>query len=559
MEFAYRYFGGTTAASDAKSTSFDFAPDTSREPTFFVGEVARHMPFREAISALHHVVVSDLRFKPKDRTAYFEWLKGHEQQMLAEALAQRGNVKAKVDELRAEMAELNKRSQALMGPFYKARQALFDFLYKKDRDAWFVLDPVITVHPDEIFFECFSLDESSYGRLSCDHDTFSQISEMSYGTTNIDYSYALFDEFQKIRSYRNTTLAIDPKGFEVQTTNEESYREDKIDLPDSWVRGFLQVSSAMAQPGHVVDLHPMDMHSILARLAARRERHGPRSLRFFLTPGEPVRVLIEPWDDTLTFRRSIYTGTTSAEIRIWGRRRLGILARALPLAKSVRLHLLGNGMPSFTVVDFGGLRFTLGLSGWTSNDWSRAGQFDLLAPRHPVDDATAGIVFDALRGRHFATAGDIAGATGLGQPIVHAALTAYTQAGRVMYDLDKGVFRLRELTREPLPMAALRFASPQEEKADRFVAARLVTIKAVGERDGKRVIDGEVLDDAKTYAPMIVLDGDDRMVEARCNCYFYGHNKMMRGPCEHMLALRRQYHDLAASIPALLQAGKCVH
>ena len=353
MEFAYRYFGGTTASSDAHSTSLDFAPDTSREPTFFVGEVARHMPFREAMSALHHVVVSDLRFKPKDRTAYFEWLKGHEQQLLAEALAESGQLKARVDVLRKELSEISKRSQETMGPFYKARQGLFDYLYKQDRDAWFVLDPVITVHPDEIFFECFSLDESSYGRLSCDHDTFARIGEMSYGTTNIDYSYALYDEFQKIRSYRATTLAIDPKGFEVQTTGEQSYREDKIDLPDSWVRGFLQVSSAMAQPAHVVDLHPMDMHSILARLAAKRERHGPRSLRFFLEPGEPVRVRIEPWDETLTFRRSIYKGATGAEIRIWGRRRLAILGRALPLAKSVRLHLAGHW---HAVVRRGGFR-----------------------------------------------------------------------------------------------------------------------------------------------------------------------------------------------------------
>ena len=154
------------------------------------------------------------------------------------------------------------------------------------------------------------------------------------------------------------------------------------------------------------------------------------------------------------------------------------------------------------------------------------------------------------KARHFAKASEIAAATGLGEPIVQAALTAYTQAGRVMYDLDKGVFRLRELAREPLPMGALRFASPQEEKADRFVEAKLVTIKATGERDGKRVITGEVLDDAKTYSPMIVLDGDDRMVEARCDCYFYGHNKMMRGPCEHMLALRRLYHDVAGGAPA---------
>jgi hypothetical protein len=554
MEFQHRYFGETTAASDASASTFSFAPDTLREPTFFVGEVADHLPFREAMSALHHVVVSDMRFKPKDRTAYFNWLKEHEQQLLAEALAQQTSVKSRLDILRNEIDEIHKRTNKIMAPFYGARKKYFDWLYKENRDAWIVLDPVITVHPDEIFFECFSRDESTYGRLSCDHDTFKRIGDISYGTTNIDYSHALYDEFQKIRSYRTTSLAIDPKGFDVQTTGEELYREEKIDLPDSWVRGFLQVSSAMALPAHVVELHPMDMHGILARLAMRKEQYGPRSLRFLLAPGKPVKVLIEPWNEALEFRRSIYKGAADAEIRLWGRRRLAILARALPLAKSVRLHLLGTGLPTFAVVDYGGLRFTLGLSGWTANDWSRAGQFDLLAPRQPVDEVTAQRVFDALKARHSATVAELAAATGVSGALAAAALTAYTQAGRVMYDLDKHVFRLRELAREPLPMGALRFASPQEEKADRFIAAKLAAIGAVAEREGRHVVSGQVLDDAKTYKAMIVLDNDDRLVDARCDCYFYGHNKLMRGPCEHMLALRRLYHGQAASPPSHAQA-----
>jgi hypothetical protein len=88
VKFAHRYYGETSASTTADASNFGFAPDTLREPTFFVGEVAAHLPFRESISALHHVVVSDQRFKPKDRTAYFTWLKAHEQELVAEAAAQ---------------------------------------------------------------------------------------------------------------------------------------------------------------------------------------------------------------------------------------------------------------------------------------------------------------------------------------------------------------------------------------------------------------------------------------------------------------------------------------
>ena len=542
MNFVHRYFGATSAASDALSTALAFAPDLLREPTYFVGRVRRHLPFREAISALHHVVVSDLRFKPKDRTAYFAWLTEHEQVLLAEVIAEHGDVKQRMDALRGELEDIRKISNKVFDPYLRAQRSYFDWIYKHNRDMWFVLDPVITVHPDEIFFECFSLDESTYGRLSCDHDVFERVEEMACGTTNIDYSHALYDEFQKIRSYRETSLTIEPSGFEVQTSGEADFREEKIELPDSWMRGFLQVSSAMAQPAHVVDLHPVDMHAILARLAAKRERHGPRSLRFLLEPDKPVSVLIEPWNERLTFRRSIYKGSEAAEIRLWGRRRLSILERALPLAKSVRLHLLGSGLPSFAVVDYGGLRFTLGLSGWTANDWSRSGQFDLLAPRTAVDETTATRVFDALKRRHFATVPELSADTGFDGPTVAGALGLYVQAGRAMYDLDKGVYRLRELVREPLKPGALRFASEQEKKAERFVAARLVTLGSVNSREDKRVVSGEVMDDGKTYRPTLVIDADDRLTTATCDCWFYGHNKLMRGPCEHMLALRRLYH-----------------
>ena len=67
MEFNYRYHGATAVDSSAGATSMSFAPDTLREPTYFTGELRKALEFREAISALHDVVVSDLRLKPKDR------------------------------------------------------------------------------------------------------------------------------------------------------------------------------------------------------------------------------------------------------------------------------------------------------------------------------------------------------------------------------------------------------------------------------------------------------------------------------------------------------------
>ena len=86
MLFNYKYGGSTSVVSNANSVGMSFAPDTLREPTFFVGKLHKKIAFREAISALHDVVVSDMRFKPKDKTAYKEWAAQQEKLWLAELL-----------------------------------------------------------------------------------------------------------------------------------------------------------------------------------------------------------------------------------------------------------------------------------------------------------------------------------------------------------------------------------------------------------------------------------------------------------------------------------------
>ncbi|TQV88019.1 SWIM zinc finger family protein [Aliikangiella coralliicola] len=539
MEFDYRYLGTSTVDGSAISTEMSFTPDTLREPTFFVADLAQHIAFREGMSALHNVVVADLRFQPRNRDEYFAWLAQEEESLLAEFMSGQAEIEAKLKLVRSELSELRSQQSKILSPYYKAQNQYFKYLYKHDYNAWFVLDPVITVHPDEIFFECFSQDESSYGKLSCNFDVFKNISDFQCGTTNIDYSAELYAEFQKIRDYKKTQFKVDPTGFAVETTNEDKYIEQKIDLPDSWVRGFLQVSSAMTLPLTTFDLHPMDIHNFCFVLRRQKERVGPRSIKFQLKPGEPVKAIFEPWNHEVVCRRSIYQGTEPQEIRIWGRRRLLVLERLIPIAKKFTVSLLGSGLPSFFEADLGDMTFTLGLSGWTANDWSKVSNFDLMAPRKSVDEHTVNLVLGMLKKEWFCAANDIARQLQLDRSLVLAALSILTQAGRVIYDLKKGVYRLRELAKEPLPLEKLRFSNEREEKANNFVAANLVELNNYSESNGKVQLSGTVMDNATEYSTEMVLDSDQRLVKGSCQCHFYVSNKLYKGPCEHMLALRR--------------------
>jgi len=539
MLFNYTYSGNTTIIDNATKTGMSFSPDITRNPTFFSGDLLKGIEFREAISALHDVVVSDLRIKVKDRTEYLEWAKKQENLMWSDVETMRKDVKIQIDKVLKELEALQKERTKRWEPFNKKKREYFNYLYEKDKDAWFVLDPVITVHPDEVFFECFSQDESSYGRLSVSYDVFKNIGEFSCGTTNIDYSASLYNEFQKIRSYKTTNFSIDPSGFEVKTTNEDTYKEVKIDLPDSWVRGFLQVNSAMCLPMKSFELHPMDIHNLCFILRRHKEIKGPRSMRFLLKPDYPVKVIFEPWGYEITCNYSIYRGKNEDEIRLWGRRRLHILERLIPIAKKVTVHLLGTGMPSFYVADLGDMSFTLGLSGWTANDWSKAGNFDLMASRGEVDTYTKQKVFNSLKEKWFENPTQLASRMGIDSKTILSSLSAYAQAGRVIFDLNKNVYRIRELAREPLPMDKLRFSNEREELATKFIQQNNVNINFVKKNDdGCLYIEGNVKDKSKTHSTKIVIDLDERLTKGECTCNWYFKNKLFKGTCEHMIALR---------------------
>src|SRR5262249_23280794 len=162
------------------------------------------------------------------------------------------------------------------------------------------------------------------------------------GTTNVDYSWDLYHHFQALRTYRHTRFNIDPQGLEVKTAEAAGHREEKIDLPQGWLRGLMQIQSAMTMPGFVVPVSREAAYSILAWLKRNKARTSPRAMRFELVPGQPPQIVIEPWERRIISRATIYDGPPTEPIRIWGIKRLIVLARVLPLAERFDVRLLGT-------------------------------------------------------------------------------------------------------------------------------------------------------------------------------------------------------------------------
>jgi hypothetical protein len=510
-DFTLRYADTSRVVGEEGKSLIALFAHSGRDDVKAKGKIKDVVPLREALSALHEVVKSDFRYKPKDRTAYMAYQR------------------------------MRKASAGLS--VWEAQRQYFEWLARNDPMAWMILDPVVTVHPDLLLFEVFSKDEGSYAQLSVDWKAFELEGKVSPGTTNVDFSKTLYDGVQRMRSYRETTLSVGRDSLSVQGDKQPEVIEKKIKIPDSWLRGFLQVQTAATLPDTSFNLAPIDLYNLLRqlRMHADEKRKG-RAIRVELVPGERPRLVLEPWELVLETGGRPYAGQKPQVVKVWGRRRLKLLARFLPFTEQVEVHLLGPGLPSFWVLRGPNISMTLGLTGFSSANWAQSLGFDVLLPRSGEVDTKTEKVLEALQKKNAAIDLDLTGPTKLKQPEVLAALQAGCQQGLVMYDVAGAIYRYRPLTEEPLDPKRLEFRNDREKQArdllaqdDAIKIAKENRIFGVGlELTGKAAVAA----DKREYRPQLLLDDEGRVRKAECTCTFFRKHGLKEGPCPHLIALK---------------------
>lgn len=548
MIFESRYSGRSGVLNGLNEGHLGFATNTLREATFFEGELQKPLLLREALAALHQVVVSDYKYRPRDRVEFFAWLEEQDKKFLASLGLKGMKARQRLEELEARLADLDAARRERMRPFHRARRAYFNYIYENEYELELLLDPVITVHPDEISFEAFSRDESTYARLAAKYDLFGKVDSFECGTTNIDFSIGLHGELERLRTYRQTRFTVDPGGFTVSDDAGSTLREKKIDLPDSWMEGFLQVHATMSMGLTHLHMEPVDLFNICRRLRRQKAKESPRALRYELTPDRPSRVVIEPWEYEIELSSPwLFTGSKPTSIRTWGRDRLQVLERLLPVCRRVDVYLAGFGLPSFYVLDLGPVIFTLALSGWTDNDWTGDASFELLTRRVSVSADELVNTYEALRSDRFAEDESLAVKTGLGIEKCRSAMSYLCQSGRAMVDLGGSVYRHRDLLFAPFTNkeATSVLQRSVEDKNPAAKAARQIFEQGQARFTARRPVktgyklSGSVRGtDGKRVRPLLHVDHEGRIIEATCTCSHYKKSKMTKGPCEHMLGLR---------------------
>lgn len=542
MNLTMSYLGRSGLRSDDSGRRIlQMAPNLARDAVALDAPLVEPIRFREAISALHDVVINDLTFKPRDKTAYEQWRADQARRERAIRVEAHDRMRRQLAETRGAKpsSELQTDYTRALRRYWRSRRELNGLLRNENAELWRKLmpyDPVITVAEDVVFFECFSADESSYGCLTVDRDSiFGRTGQEQLGTTNVDYSWDLYNNFQTLRTYRETRFNVDPTGFEVKTEDQADYREEKIDLPDGWLHGFMQLQSAMGLPTRRVPLSVSAVYSLLAFLKRNKAKTSPRAIRFELADGAPPRLVLEPWEQAIESPETTYRGPNDEPIRIWGRRRLLTLARILPLAHHVDVHLLGVGLPSFWVVHMGNMRLTLGLSGWTTNDWTRGSAMQMLLPHASPSERLVANTAELLSQQRALSLSDISITLKSPSGAVASALNQLALRGQVIHDLHADLYRWRQVL--PMELSDRELAPPHPETlAARKIISQnklQITTREPGPRGG--VI---VAGNAEGKPCEALIDGDGMVRRGKCLCSWHFRYGIRNGPCRHIQAMR---------------------
>lgn len=529
--------GGTTDTS-----SVAFGADISQEPVYLSARVRPSRAFARLMLTLGRVVRMKENGQEKDHSAYQAWVRGEYFKELpaakAAAAIELPLVVSERGRLLEEAGRLSRRADELMprgDAFWDQRSAFWEWLYTHNRDAWMVLDPIVSVQPDATFFEAFSQDESIYARVRVPSDALETDADLQAGTTNIDFSVALERELARTRSYRPLHLTVGASSVGV-TTDVSSILERKIDLPDTWVRGLVEVQAALSLAPVEITLSSGMVADVIARIESQRERIGPRALLFRLVPGQPVSIEVQPWGDTFFDPLSRYDGSDERTIKVWGRRRLGVLADLLPHVDTVTIHLVDNGMPTFWSVTVDGIGLTIGLSGWSSQDWAGRARFSAMIPASMAEPGTVAQTAVLLRAKGILAPDDIALELNVTPAQARAVLQRLCVAGKAMYDPDLRRYRWRTLFPQ-LDLEADTEAGREERMGVELSRRKSVTIESDEfSSEGVRRVTSRISDGERESSVVLESDIDGRVTYAQCDCSHFRYHKLRRGPCRHIVA-----------------------
>jgi hypothetical protein len=368
-----------------------------------------------------------------------------------------------------------------------------------------IKDPIVTAGEGRIRFEGFSQCAGVYSRvdiLPAGHDGEFPAS----GTTNVDFNQPMISALSGIQRKEKLLLSVGEKEVGIQN-DQGKIIERKVPLPTKWIKGLASVQVFLSEAEKEYSFNRMQALQLFQSLPTGKPRQD-----YFLT---------------VRGARPIFsTVYTSGSVTVGGVHRLKLLEPLLPLATELKLFPHADQQSTSWQLYFGGVRFNLTLSrdAWRGFSGEGAG-LEGLVEDMPDEWLDAFDKYSFANQTFNPTL--VAVEEDLDIDRVSNLASRLSAMGLLGYDLDDNQFFYRRL---PFKLSRILSLNPRLKAAEQLLAEDKVDIlSTAGDRVEARVA-GSGVDHT------VIIDGDQQ----RCTCTWFSRHQGERGPCKHVLAVKKK-------------------
>lgn len=376
-------------------------------------------------------------------------------------------------------------------------------------DLWRYLDPVVSVEAARVRLECFSSCCSVYGRVDFEATLFDGYALQQRGSTNVNFNPDFIQGLSSLRPGQRTVLELGSEFLQV-STEAGQLKEDKVKLPERWVKAFLQSQALWRDAQCWQSLSTLAARQFLSRL------NGKDGVRHFVTQTrQGLQVL-----GSRSHRDPV--------LAVAGLHRLALLKPLIPHVQGLKIYSLPS-QGTIWVAELPLARVTLALSASVKHGFSGEGEA-LRSLSSQADVEALDFVRQVLPSLESFSLQELAQYLESTPQAVLPLADTLAMQGLLGYDVAAARYFYR-----PLPFQGLR---PQRlQNAQRLEMAGAVKLEEL-ERlpEGLQASAWVQGDHALYYSSLKLYQG--LLQSGGCTCQWFLTHGLQRGPCKHLLALR---------------------
>jgi hypothetical protein len=366
-------------------------------------------------------------------------------------------------------------------------------------------DPIVTAGNEKIRFEGFSHCAGVYARVDILPGGYDGEFPEN-GTTNVDFNQPMISALSRIGRNEKVLLSVGKKNISIQT-NAQKIIERKVPLPTKWIKGLTTVQLYLSEAEKQFSFNKIQALQLFQSIPSGK----PKADYYLEVRGN----------------KPIFSPVKSTNaICVGGVQRLKLIEPLLALADELKVFPHPTMQSTTWQLYFGNVRFSLSISRDTWRGFSGEGA----ALESLIEDVPDNWI-EALD--KYSYANQIFNPTmlavdeGLNMKKVDNLTGRLSAMGMLGFDLDENHFFYRRL---PFKLKRILSLNPRMKDAEKLLEENKVEIITKIDTRVEARVEGSGVHHA------VVLEEN----KERCTCTWYSRNQGERGPCKHVLAVKKK-------------------